>query len=83
MQLEFIDYVLVSFYVLNILNTEMRKERNVHSPCPQEMNRVGNGRLVNKLISIQCDKCYYRYIQYSEEVETSLFHVELLGPDSE
>lgn len=54
MQLEFIDYVLVSFYVLNILNTEMRKERNVHSPCPQEMNRVGNGRLVNKLISIQC-----------------------------
>lgn len=61
----------------------MRKEKNVHNPCPQEMSRVGNGRLVNKLMSVQCDKCYYRYIQYSEEVETSLFHVELLGPDSE
>ena len=81
MQLEFIDYILVS-YVLNILNTEMRKEKNVHNPSPQGMNRVGNGRLVNKLIGIRCDKCYYRYIQYSE-VETRLFHVELLGSDSE
>ena len=40
---------------------------------------MGNGRLVNKLISIQYDKCYYRYTWDSEEVETRFLHMELIG----